>query len=125
LLLPLDGFFATTFVVSRMRQFLDALLDAVGIGVQFFVRGVGDFAVEGFAALVPVRRVIYDFNLDLVFALVNGDFRRLFFVGKLVFVTHGASYALLMPRGSSTTASTWSSLINRNSLPKIFTRVPE
>ena len=98
-------------------ELVDALLDAIGIAFQIVVICAFGFRyyVSRFR-LTAVRfgRIVLNLNLELVIAF-DVDFDVIIIIG----------HARLYPRGSSTTASTVSSLMRRNSLPNTLKRVPE
>ena len=54
LLLARNGFLDPALVVARVCQLLDALFDAFGVGLDFFVGRVLDFTAQRFAAPVAL-----------------------------------------------------------------------
>ena len=105
-------FLGTTFLVELVLQFLDALLHRLRIrGDLVVLRQFRLHAVRASGLVAILLWSVID-NLHLEVVIVFG-------------LCLLSIHARLYPLGSSTTASTVSSLMSRNSLPWTLKRVPE
>ena len=106
-------------------QLLETLLHPLAVALEVLVVGDLRLGVRRPPGLVLGVDIVNHLDLEIV-VIRKVDVVGLHVLALEVFVhlfSHG--HALSYPRGSSTTASTVSSLMIRNSLPATLNRVPE